>query len=334
MLPQLPATVAVVLVNYNGLSDTLECLASLDECQPSAEHVIVVDNASAESPSNEILARHPTVSLVMNSENEGWAGGNNRGIERALELKADLIVLLNNDTIVSRIFVSFIQRVSEANPDFGVFGPTINEYDVRSKVQTEGCLFFRGPDNEFFRHEPAPSAGTDLTPVDIVNGCCMVVRKQVFEKIGLIDERFFLIHEESDFCLRALESGYRLGVSGESHVWHKHSATFARSGKPVQRYYNTRNLFLLLRKHPQVVKRRGRVTSYLSLWKHLAYMYVQERDSGRPADARSVMQGIVDASFNRFGPRPVPSGRLPGLLNAILFAPWKLLRLIRPERRP
>ena len=79
-----------------------------------------------------------------------------------------------------------------------------------------------------------------VTDVDIVNGCCMMVAAAVFRRIGLIDDRFFLIHEEADFCLRARKSGFRCGVIGEALVWHKGSQSFRRAGLRVQRYYDAR----------------------------------------------------------------------------------------------
>ncbi len=88
-----------------------------------------------------------------------------------------------------------------------------------------------------------------ITDVDIVNGCCMMVRAEVLARVGLIDERFFLIHEESDFCLRARQAGFKCGVMAEALVWHKGSSSFKRSGKRWQRYYDARNLYLLLSKH-------------------------------------------------------------------------------------
>ena len=81
-----------------------------------------------------------------------------------------------------------------------------------------------------------PEVTTDpptVVPVDIVNGCCMMVRADVFRRVGLIDDRFFLIHEEADFCLRVLRAGFRCGVLAEGLVWHKGSSTFKRSGKRV-----------------------------------------------------------------------------------------------------
>ena len=117
---------------------------------------------------------------------------------------------------------------------------------------TDGVVFNEPKEPGFFQRKTVQlvdAAIPPITAVDIVNGCCMLIRAEVFERIGLIDERFFLVHEESDLCLRARRAGFRLGVLGEALVWHKGSSAFARTGKRLQRYYDTRNLCLLLGKH-------------------------------------------------------------------------------------
>ena len=115
-------------------------------------------------------------------------------------------------------------------------------------VMTDGAAFNRpGLSGSFFTRIPVdletrPVAA--VTEVEIVNGCCMMVSADVFRRIGLVDERFFLVHEEADLCLRARAAGFRSGVIGEALVWHKGSASFKRTGRRLQRYYDTRNLLL------------------------------------------------------------------------------------------
>src|SRR5204863_3144494 len=114
-------------------------------------------------------------------------------------------------------------------------------------VMTDGCVFNAPGYEGFFQRRPvplAPGALPRVTEVDIVNGCCMMIAAPVFRRVGLVDERFFLIHEESDFCLRARRAGFRCGVLGEVLVWHKGSSSFKRTGRQTQRYYDARNLYL------------------------------------------------------------------------------------------
>ncbi|MBY0229822.1 MAG: glycosyltransferase family 2 protein, partial [Gemmataceae bacterium] len=246
-----PDSMWIVLVDFDGLADTRKCLASLHG-QAGECRVVVVDNASREVVAPVLAPEFPWAHYLRNGVNGGWAGGNNVGIRFALERGAGLVVLLNNDTTVSPGFASRLRAAADAHPAFGVLGPVIYYMDEPAKVMTDGTLFNRPEEKGFFQRLPVPVAPAEPPPVaevDIVNGCCMAIRREVFQRIGLIDERFFLIHEESDFCLRARRAGWRSGVIGEGLVWHKGSSSFKRSGRGWQRYYDARNLLLLLRNH-------------------------------------------------------------------------------------
>jgi hypothetical protein len=319
-------TVAVVLVNYNGWADTVECLRSLANITYSRWFPVVVDNASVDDPSRAILEQFPGCAVIRRERNGGWAGGNNTGIQLALRQHVDFVLLLNNDTRVAPNLIDRLIEAAEANREFGVLGPVIRNFDPPSDIQTEGCNFNRAGRPEFFQRqvvalcEASPPA---IAEVDIVNGCCMMVRSTVFRKAGLIDERFFLIHEESDFCLRARRAGFRCGVIGEALVWHKGSQSFRRSGLRIQRYYDARNLFLLLAKHPRLHgARRGRMRS---MWEYLKYSYArfeQEREAGCDDAADAVLEGVCDAIQRRFGAYR-PRRRLG--LNLLKYAfEWRL----------
>ena len=305
----------IVLVDYNGLADTRKCLDSLAR-QTQPHHVVVVDNASREKVADTLQPAFPAVHFVRNPTNGGWAGGNNTGIRFALQRQAGLIVLLNNDTTVSPDFVARLQSVAAAHPTAGVFGPVIYFMDDPTVVMTDGCDFNHPDKVGFFQPHPVPLQTCDpphLVEVDIVNGCCMAIRPEVFARIGLIDERFFLIHEESDFCLRARRAGWRCGVFAEGLVWHKGSSTFKRSGRSWQRYYDARNLWLLLRKHQATnTQWRSPWRSRLEYLKYLYYRYSIEREEGQPEAAEAVLQGLYDALGGRWGMYD-PSADRPGL---------------------
>lgn len=325
----------VVLVNYNGLDDTRKCLNSLHVVGDAHMSVVVIDNASAEDPTAQLRAEFPWCHFVRNSVNGGWAGGNNTGAVYALKRGADQVILLNNDTIVTPDFTQRLVAAATAHPDIGVLGPVINFMDDPGEVMTDGCVFNRPGYPGFFQRQPVPLVRMEpptVSEVDIVNGCCMMIRRQVFARIGLIDERFFLIHEESDFCLRARHAGFRCGVLGESLVWHKGSSSFKRSGKRWQRYYDARNLSLLLRKH-QVNHRpgRGAARSRLEYLKYIYYRYAIEREEGQLDAADAVLEGFCDALAGRYGPySTAPARALPVVRS--LFELWRRWRARRGRK--
>lgn len=316
----------IVLVNYNGWDDTIECLESIERCDPKPE-VVVVDNASVEDRSTEILGRFPNTRWVTSRDNTGWSGGNNLGIRFFLDRDncPDVIFLLNNDTRVSEDIV----RVLSAGLDKGydIVGPVINEYFEPDVIQTQGTAFNRKDQSlDFFSviTTPIDSDHITVTPVDIVNGCAVAIRREVFDRIGLIDERFFLICEESDFCLRAIEAGFRCGVVHRSLVWHKHSVSFGRAGKPIQRYYAIRNLWLLIRQHAGGSLRRNWLSSVLLYWRHSFYVYSRELELVNRDGARAVCDGIADAILGRYGKWKERYNWLGGILNSLMHFVWRI----------
>ena len=304
--------VGIVVLHYNGLDDTLECLESLDPVRSEEVIVWVVDNASADDPSAAIVDRFPWCRLQQNPTNEGWAGGNNAGIRLALEAGCDWVMLLNNDTRVSSRIVERLLVAASGDDRLGVIGPLINEWDPPDQVQT-ACCFFNPAGRPAMLDSRMAATASDMTagstppvtlPTDIVNGCCMMIRADVIGRVGMIDEAFFLVHEESDFCLRVIESGYRCGVIAESHVWHKHSASFGREVSPVQRYFSSRNSWRLVNKHAAWPGGKSWWTSRRMLLWHSWHLVDHELERGNTGAARAVIDGVADAWLGRFGPRP------------------------------
>jgi GT2 family glycosyltransferase len=321
----------IVPVNYNGLEDTRKCLRSLDALTAPAS-VVVVDNASKEDPTPTLRAEFPWAHAVRNPVNRGWSGGNNTGIRYALDRGAESVVLLNNDTVVDPRLVERLLAAADAHPGYGIIGPVIRYMDEPDLTMTDGVVFNRPGRPGFFQREPVPERSADppaVAEVDIVNGCCMIVRSDVFRRIGLIDDRFFLVHEEADFCLRAREAGFKCGVLAEGLVWHKGSSAFKRSGKRWQRYYDTRNLGLLLTKHLARSRAgRGGLASYALYLRYAYHRYCHEREDGHPDAADAVLEGLIDAATRRFGPHePRPRWAVP-----VLRWAFEAARRLKPPR--
>jgi len=181
----------------------------------------------------------------------------------------------------------------------------INHMDEPDTVMTDGVRFNRGPGPEFFQRLEVPADPATSIPVtvDIVNGCCMMLTSAALKAIGGFDESFFIVHEESDLCLRAQRAGFRCAVLGTTLVWHKGSSSFDRSGRQFQRYFDTRNLYFLLKRHA------GRVSSSRSFWKsiwsylrYVSYRYEIETEANKPKAARAVAEGLRDAFVSNTGP--------------------------------
>lgn len=321
--------VAIVLVNYNGWADTRKCLAGLERVRaisPNAE-VVLVDNASREDHLDALKAEYPWSHMIHNPINGGWAGGNNVGIRWGMEHHADQILLLNNDTIPADNLVELLTKAATESPEYGILGPVIAFMDEPDLVQTDGCTFNTPGHNGFFLRKQVPLEKVQrISEVEIVNGCCMMISAKVIHAIGLIDEEFFLIHEESDFNLRARQAGFKCGVINQKLVLHKGSSTFKATGSRIQRYYDTRNLLLLINKHAnEHASGRGWFRSIPTYLKYVYYRYCTEHEQGNRDSANAVLEGFYDALAGRYGPMTTTSRW--GL--AMLRGVFELVRRIR-----
>jgi GT2 family glycosyltransferase len=310
LTPEAPlhANLWVVILNFNGLADTVRCLEYLQHV-PHLPHVVVVDNASREDPGPPLSERFPYVHVRRLSVNAGFAGGCNEGVRYALARGASWILLLNNDTVISPQLIEAFESAIKAHPEYAIFGTLINWLDEPDRRMTDPLRFDPISSTRAAGHFFPPISVSDsevgeLVNVDIVNGCCLLARRDVFEAVGLFDEQFFLQHEESDWCLRAKANGFRLAVINDVLVWHKGSASFDREGKQYLRYYDARNLLLLLRKHAAVHGAGNRVRMWLKYLRYLHRMYASDRHLGRRDAARAVVEGFVDGLTGRFGVRP------------------------------
>ena len=294
-----------VVLTYNGLDDTRKCLRSLASQAAAGHPILVVDNGSTDGTMDAVAREFPWAKLLRVEKNQGPSVGNNRGIEHALAQGAGSVLLLNNDTTVAPNLIDRVLVAAQAHTDFQVIGPVINFMDEPAVVMTDGVTFNPPGHNGLFVRKVVPLVDAitpAITPVDVVNGCCMLVTAEVFRKIGLFDEQFFIYHDETDFCLRALAAGYRCGVMSEQLVWHKGSSTFKATGKRFARYYDSRNLVYLLRKHDGARHngRRKRETA-ATCFKYLYFRYCHEREDGHPDAADAIIEGLLDGLAGRQG---------------------------------
>lgn len=238
--------VSVIVLNWNGRKYIRECLDSLlgSKYPKNRLEIIVVDNASSDE-SREIIEReYPEVTLIKNKENVGFCEGNNIGIKRAT---GDIIILLNNDTVVDE---NWICKILEEAKDtkVGVIGCKLL-YPSGNIIQSLGCKEkFLG----YWKHIGAGHSVEELShegelEVDYVPGAALAIKREVVEKIGLLDSRFYAYVEEVDWCYRAKKAGYKVVVS-DAVVYHYESASWRRF--PLKRLYLTyRNKILFISKH-------------------------------------------------------------------------------------
>lgn len=240
--------VSIIVLNYNGREDTLACLQSLEHLMYPRTQVIVVDNASSDGTEAAVRESFPKVSFIQTGANLGFTGGNNVGIKQALAEGADYILLLNNDTIVAPDFINVLVDSMEADPTVGVAGPMIYYYAEPETIWSAGGVvdWSHGLTSMIGVNEEDNSQyGLAPRQMDFVTGCALMAKRAVWEKVGLLDDKFFMYYEEAEWCVRAGRAGYKIMLVPASMIWHKISLQ-ARAASPRTYYYMTRNRLLFL----------------------------------------------------------------------------------------
>jgi GT2 family glycosyltransferase len=302
--------VAIILVNYNGWKDTIECLESIFWNDYENYQVIVCDNASVNGsiekikdwangktkvcPDSQVSIRNLSVPnwkkpipfvfynreaaekvqinkakliVIETGANLGFAGGNNVGIRYAFQSeKVDYIWLLNNDTVIERNALTEMVKLAENNSEIGIVGSKLLYYHKPSIIQNFGNLQtgWKGTGHSFL----ANHKDVFLSDIEVksVIGASLLIKKKVVGEIGLLDEKYFMQDEESDWCVRASKAGYRIFSCAESRIYHKEGKSSNRSKQSrkifakissrgstesflITGFYGTRNEIYFVRKN-------------------------------------------------------------------------------------
>ncbi len=241
--------VAVVIVNYKGRDDTLECLASLAAFTYLRVAVYVVDQASGDGTPDAVRAAFPDVRVIENRENNGFAGGNNVGIRQALADGVDYVFLLNNDTTVAPNLLEPLVKLMAGDETIGACGPQMRYFDAPETVWSDGgSVDWRGRSTLLGDGETANDPPDEPRDVPFVVGAGLIAPRRVWETVGLLDERYFLYYEETDWCARVRKAGYRIVSCPSAVLWHKISRSTGASS-PLTLYYMRRNILLYLSQH-------------------------------------------------------------------------------------
>lgn len=258
----------VVILNFNGTNDLKSCLPTLKYLYSDKYHLetVILDNGSSTNELNklsQLLKKYPKIKLLKNGKNIGFAKGNNIGIKYALDKNADYIVLLNNDT---KIESNFIKRGVDFKAD--IISPVVKFREFKDKPQFLYDLggyvnWWTGRTSHInaYRDEYLKKVKEPPLNVDYVAGCSMMIKRDVFEKIGLLDETYFIYFEDVDFCVSAKKAGFSVLVDPASTIFHKLGGSMDRwSARAI--YYNLLSNFIFISKHFGI----RRITAYTYLF--------------------------------------------------------------------
>jgi len=248
--------VDIVILNWNGWPDTIECLESLRQLTYPDYRIVLIDNGSTDESVERIrtwcLDKIPSQQLILiqTGENLGFAGGNNVALEYGLREGVGYFWLLNNDTVLDPQSLTELIDVVKSDPSIGLAGPLVLFYRQPRSIYAAGLSISKvgrrvrriglgqAPDDPCFQ-EPRDVEG--------LAGCALFVRREVLQTVGLFDERYFLYMEEVDLCTRAIQNHFRCVLVPRARIWHKGWGS-VKNDPGLMEYYLARSQILYLRK--------------------------------------------------------------------------------------
>jgi len=252
--------IGIIILNYNTGRVIGDCLSSIEKLKKNNFEIFIyfVDNASVEKSYKEVLKGIDNIRIIENSYNLGFSGGNNVGIKKALEEGCNWVLILNPDTVVDQNLLIEFSKVVRNDPQIAIVGPKIyfakgNEFHKNrySEKQLGKVIWYAGGKIDW-KNILASHIGVDevdegqygeIVETDFASGAAMFIRKEIFEKTGFFNERYFLYLEDLEFCQRAKKKGFKVVFAPGAIVWHK-NASSTKVGSSLQDYFITRNRLL------------------------------------------------------------------------------------------
>jgi GT2 family glycosyltransferase len=244
--------VATVVLHYKNLEDTVRCVRSIRRSTVLDQRIVVVDNGPSGPDHDQLVdAVGPGVRTIASGDNLGYAAGNNLGMRLALADRPEFVWLLNPDARVEPSTLAGLLAGAEEVPDAGVIGCRIVYDGEPARIWFDGGIVDRsraGAPSHVNMGLPESKAGPSVTrEVDYVTGACMLLRRRMLGRVGLLPEDYFLYFEETEFCLRARAAGWRIVLAGRARMRHLKRSSGALP-TPYYLYYMTRNRMLFARR--------------------------------------------------------------------------------------
>jgi GT2 family glycosyltransferase len=294
--------VYIIIINWNGLKDTIECLESVLQLNYDNFKILVVDNGSSDDSYNSISGKFPEIEIIGNKSNMGFTGGNNIGIKHAMNNEADYVWLLNNDTVVGSEVLSNLISNARGYDDFGLASPVINYYD------SPHCMQYCGSYIDWYKFEIVHATDVDaLHQWDVGRrknlclwGTALLISRNLIDNIGCFDDNFFAYYEDFDFSLRSLRAGFTNMMVTEAVIQHKNPLPNATEllRSPAYYFYLTRNNMFFTYKYLNGIKKIKHLRYQVASALH-NYEKMIDSDNARIADA--YLDGVFNALLNKGG---------------------------------
>ena len=261
--------IAIIVLNWKQPKLTIETITSLLKIKHDSfdYEIILVDNGSPDDSIkifNQEYKNNKLIKILNTKSNLGYAGGNNFGINYALKNNFDFLILLNNDVLVDPNFLNELLKESNNYDILGpkiYFAPGFEFHKDRYQKKDLGKVIWAIGGQMDWNNIYGSNIGIDqvdqgqfnkiINKVDFISGCCLMASRKVFEKIGKLDENYFMYLEDVDFCQRAKKAGFKMACIPKSIIWHVNSGSTSGPGD-LQNYFITRNRIYFAYKYAKI----------------------------------------------------------------------------------
>jgi len=288
------ARTAIIILNWNSGEMTAECIRSLLSMTASDYEIIVVDNGSKDGSADYLQEQFPSITILRQDHNLGFAGGCNAGIKFALERGMKYLLPLNNDTVVNPDFLSELERVAEEHTRAAMISPKIYFWDPPEQ------LWWAGGDFSLWTGIPKSIGrrALDLGQFDVgrqlawATGCAVLIRCDVLREVGVFDERFSSYAEDLDLSLRVRKAGYEIWYGPTAKLWHMEGAATRKNvGEQMRKFSATRNSLYVMYKHANLMQWITFIPNFIV--RHMAFYIALSLVRADFRSAWAVIRGVV-----------------------------------------
>lgn len=273
---------SISIVNCDNRDLLAGCLDSIYQTvQRACYEILVVDNGSTDGSADMMRTRFPAIQMIENEERLGYAASHNRALRRC---QGRYLLVLNDDMLVLIGAIDTMVAFMDAHPDAGMVGCRLLNPDRSLQPSCRAfpnlwIMFCRSlyldklfPRNRWFGADYLSGWGHDaMRKVDVIKGCCMLVRREVVDQVGLLDERFFMYYEETDWCYRTLQHGWKVYFTPDAQVIHFGEQSTGRQSARMALIQRQSLLWYFRKHHGGVAASIVRLLSILEISLRLAY---------------------------------------------------------------
>lgn len=321
--------VLICILNWNNIEDTLHCLNSISQLEYSNFAILIIDNGSNEDPSERILEKNDKIILKRNNINLGYTGANNQGIDYAIQIGADYIWLLNNDTIVEPNTLRNLITTAETSQNIGLVSPVVYYLENKEKILFCGGYYDLDTQYKTFTRNLELSANWQKNCNKNLSlwGTALLVKISLVKEIGKLDERFFAYNEDIDYSIRSIKAGFSNLIDYSARVYHrkKQYVVGVNQYPPHYYFYTTRNEYFLWTKFMSKPKKILYLRSYLiKVFQTVANC----KEKKAFVESIACLDGFWSAIYSQTGSYD-DRKRMPKWLRSILiYRPFFLLKVL------